>query len=118
MKRLVHEQTLFDKLKDAQASAQVESEEFVDNEYDEESEWEQVDHKDVMDSDGFYTDYTLYYNPSTDTYGAVFGDRDIYRPEDGYFDAEFDNYQEAREWFDDYNGFEDSEDYDDTDMYY
>lgn len=67
------------------------------------SEWEQLAHKEVVDTDGFVTDYTMYFNEATGQYVTVFGDNDIYRPEDGYFDAEFDNADEAWEWFDSYN---------------
>lgn len=77
--------------------------------YDESDVWELVDKKSVMDSDGFYTDYCLYYNVLEDTYATVFGDSDMYRPEDGWFDAEFDNEAEALEWFENYTGFDDDD---------
>lgn len=76
-----------------------------------ESSWEMLETKSVPDSDGFYTDYTLYFNPVTGEYATMFGDRDIYRPGEGYFDETFETEEEAYEWFDDYNGFEDDEDY-------
>lgn len=69
--------------------------------------WEELDSKLVKDADGFFTDYTLYHNTVTDQYVAVFGDKDIYRPEDGEFDAEFDTAEEAFEWFDSYTGLYD-----------
>ena len=74
------------------------------------SEWELIDRKSVLDSDGFYTDYSLYYNEDGDYYVTVFGDSDIYHPEDGNFDAEFDSESEALEWFDSYTGFDDTND--------
>ena len=77
---------------------------------DPDSEWEIVERKQVMDSDGFYTDYTLYHNILTDKYACMFGDTDLYSPEDGYFDWEGDTEEEAYEWFESYNGFEDDED--------
>ena len=77
----------------------------------EESQFEFVDKKSVHDSDGFLTDYTFYHDILNNRYVMVFGDEDIYKPEDGYFDAEFDTYEEAREWFDNYTGFEDEEDF-------
>lgn len=80
--------------------------------YDGESEYEFVDHKSVLDSDGFYTDYTMYKTPD-DHFVFVFGDRDIYRPEDGDFDYECDSEKEAREWFDSYNGFDEEDEEDD-----
>lgn len=89
-------------------------------------EWEEIDSKQVQDSDGFMTDYTWYgkkgdVKPGELMYVFVFGDKDIYRPEDGYYDWEieagegaFDN---AQEWFDSYKGFEDEEEiqFDDLD---
>lgn len=71
------------------------------------SSWELVDKKSVQDSDGFYTDYSLYYNEDGDFYVTVFGDSDIYKPEDGEYDMEFDNESEALEWFNSYEGFTD-----------
>ena len=99
-----------------------------------------VDSKSVPDSDGFMTDYTWYvrirctvdewyrwlksrsgYNTHSlgdipdefiDGYVFVFGDSDLYAPEDGDFDFECDTYEEASEWFDDYHGLDD--DYEDT----
>ena len=98
-----------------------------------------VDSKSVPDSDGFMTDYTWYarirctadewykwlksraaYNTHTlgdipdeyiDGYVFVFGDSDLYAPEDGEYDFECESYEEAAEWFDDYRGFEDDEEY-------
>lgn len=84
------------------------------DDFEEDSCWELVDRKSVPDSDGFYTDYCLYYNFCEDYYATVFGDRDLYRPEDGNFDAEFDNEAEALEWFENYNGFEDDDVYSST----
>lgn len=74
-------------------------------------EWEEVDSKAVEDSDGFLTDYVWYTNG--DKHVFIFGDSDIYRPEDGYFDWEVDivegkeaeAYKEAQDWFNSYNGF-------------
>lgn len=73
------------------------------------SVWEEVDSKSVQDSDGFYTDYTMYFNPETGEYVFVFGDKDLYRPEDGNWDWAVENEDEAWEWFNDYTGFEDDE---------
>lgn len=74
-------------------------------------EWEEVASKAVEDSDGFMTDYVWYTNG--DKHVFIFGDSDIYRPEDGYFDWEIDivegkeaeAYKEAQDWFNSYNGF-------------
>lgn len=66
-----------------------------------------VKSKSVLDSDGFYTDYTWYKDNFTGNHVMVFGDNEIYLPEDEWFDAEFETEEEAQEWFDSYNGFED-----------
>lgn len=76
-------------------------------------EWEEVATKTVEDSDGFLTDYVWYTNG--DKHVFIFGDSDICRPEDGYFDWEVDivegkeaeAYKEAQGWFNSYNGFAD-----------
>ena len=81
----------------------------VEASYDEvESDvWEELESKQVQDSDGFYTDYTLYKNMITGEYVCVFGDKDMYRPEDSDHDYECEDESEAYEWFESYNGFED-----------
>ena len=70
------------------------------------AEYVEVDHKSVPDSDGFTTEYTMY-KDNNGKYVFVFGDRDIYKPEDGNFDWEAETEEEAREWFDNYTGFSD-----------
>lgn len=68
------------------------------------TEWEEIDSKMVRDSDGFWTDYTLWHNPFTDEYVCTFGDKDIYYPENAEYDAgPFETLDEAHEWFDDYD---------------
>lgn len=79
-----------------------------DSDYDvrfdsEADEWELVDKKSIRDFDGFLTEYSLYHNTVDDIYVCVFGDSDLYRPEDGEWDAEFDTYDEAIEWFNNYS---------------
>lgn len=76
------------------------------------SEWTEMDSKSVRDSDGFLTDYTWYWrnNNGEDQHVFVFGDSDLYRPEDGYFDWECDSLEEAQEWFDSYVGPGDDDD--------
>lgn len=76
------------------------------NHYSTEDDWEIVERKSVMDSDGFYTDYTLWHNILTDEWVTIFGDTDLYDPTNTTPDAEFETESEAIEWFDDYNGFE------------
>lgn len=73
---------------------------------DEDSEYLYLEQKDIVDSDGFITQYTMYLAPDG-SYVMVYGDPDLYRPEDEWFDAEFDNEAEAYEWFENYNGFAD-----------
>lgn len=76
-------------------------------------EWQEVASKTVEDSDGFLTDYVWY--TDGDRHVFIFGDSDIYRPEDGEFDWEIDivkgreaeSDKEAQEWFDSYEGFAD-----------
>lgn len=63
--------------------------------------------KSVLDSDGFYTDYTMYFDSNTGEYVFVFGDKDIYSPADGNFDWQCETEKEAWEWFNCYDGFHD-----------
>ena len=65
--------------------------------------------KSVPDSNGFYTDYTMYFDSNTGEYVFVFGDKDIYSPADGNFDWQCETESEAWEWFNSYNGFADDE---------
>lgn len=71
-------------------------------------EYKLVDRKTVYDSDGFATDYSWYVDKNGH-HVFVFGDSDLYRPEDGEYDWEEDNEEVAREWFDNYKGFEEEE---------
>lgn len=65
--------------------------------------------KEVQDSDGFWTDYT-WYQMSDGTHVFIFGDSDIYGPEDTP-DYECDSYEEAADWFAYYDGcYEEDED--------
>ena len=61
-----------------------------------------VDHKMVEDSDGFLTDYTWYYDEVEEKHLFIFGDMDLYTPEEDTPDYECDRYKEAKEWFDCY----------------
>ena len=74
-------------------------------------DWEEVASKQVLDSDGFYTDYTWYKTntPDGEKHIFIFGDKDIYEPDEGYADWISYTEQSAKEWFDNYNGFEDDE---------
>lgn len=71
--------------------------------------WEEMDSKQVKDHDGFTTDYTWYVKDNEDgseTHVMIFGDQDLYTPMNSEPDAEFDNEDIAREWFDNYYGFD------------
>ena len=80
-------------------------ESFEEDEDDLEDRYHFIARKSVYDADGFTTDYTMYYDSGEDKYVMVFGDSDIYSPEDEEFDAEFEDEDTAREWFDNYEGF-------------
>ena len=80
-------------------------ESFEEDEDDPEDRYHFIARKSVYDADGFTTDYTMYYDSGEDKYVMVFGDSDIYSPEDEEFDAEFEDEDTAREWFDNYEGF-------------
>lgn len=88
------------------------------NEYDEPGKgFTEIASKQVQDSDGFYTDYTMYRDIETGEYVFVFGDKYMYTPESGDFDWSCDTEQEAWEWFNDYHGFGEDEDDDEDDVY-
>lgn len=86
-----------------------------DIEDDQYSDWRELASKSVEDSDGFNTDYTLYTNGST--FICMFGDKDIYEPDEAYADYETENEEEAYSWFDNYEGFADEDDDDEFDIY-
>lgn len=73
------------------------------------TEWDEIDSKSVQDSDGFWTDYTMWYNQFQDKYVFTFGDKDIYYPENSDWDWECETEDEAWEWFNDYEGFTDDD---------
>ena len=87
----------------------------IEESFDEDDDlngWEEIDSKQVRDSDGFLTDYTWYWKAEdgVDTHIMMFGDKDIYTPDEGYADAVFDGYEEAKEWFHSYAGFSEDDD--------
>lgn len=77
--------------------------------YCENCEWTELASKQVPDSDGFLTDYTLY----TDgvNFICMFGDTDLYEPSYDYADFDTVDEEEAWEWFNNYTGFEDDDIY-------
>jgi hypothetical protein len=79
----------------------------------EDPKWICLDIKHVRDSDGMLTDYALYTTKDEDKYICMFGDADVYAPDEMYADAEFDTEDEALEWFENYVGPGDKEDEDD-----
>ena len=83
------------------------------NESYDSGDWELVKSKSVYDSNGFLTEYSMWYNKDTGAYNFIFGDSDIYTPDTADFDWE-DIYDKdlADEWFDNYTGFgEEDEDF-------
>ena len=68
-----------------------------------------IDQKVVSDQDGFLTDYS-WYKQSDGKNIFIFGDSDLYTPEDTTPDYETFDDNEAREHFYTYEGFEDDED--------
>lgn len=74
---------------------------------EDDSSFTEIKSKQVPDSDGFMTEYTMYKDNENDRYVFVFGDRDLYRPEDEDFDWECETEELANEWFDNYHGFDD-----------
>lgn len=81
--------------------------------------WEEIAHKQVQDSDGFMTDYTLYHylgdpdDVDGEVYIAMFGDKDIYGPDLGYSDWSGQTEEEALDWFENYESYSS----DDEDIY-
>lgn len=90
---------------------EIESSVDIDEET-EDPKWICLDIKHVRDSDGMLTDYALYTTKDEDKYICMFGDADVYAPDEMYADAEFDTEEEALEWFENYTGpgYEDDED--------
>lgn len=73
-------------------------------------EWEIQHVKTIPDADGFTTQYALYKKTDGTKWITMYGDIDYNPPEEMYADMEFDNEQEAIEFFDDYMGYEEIED--------
>lgn len=82
---------------------EIESSVDIDEET-EDPKWICLDIKHVRDSDGMLTDYALYTTKDEDKYICMFGDADVYAPDEMYADAEFDTEDEALEWFENYVG--------------
>lgn len=102
---------------DKKKSQTVKSSQYSDDtEYDPEdyeggyTEWKKLKSKPVKDPDGNVTDYNMWYNEFEDIYVFTLGDPNVYYPENSDTDWECEDYDEAIEWFNGYNGSED-EDY-------
>ena len=74
-----------------------------------EAKWERLITKPVNDSDGFTTDYSMWYNNGEKRWVFIFGDSDAYDPTNTDPDWETEDPEEARQWFLDYKGFEDTD---------
>ena len=72
------------------------------------SKWTLVKSKEVMDSDGFMTEYAWYTDGSKHIF--MFGDTDIYEPDEDYADWVTESETEASDWFDNYEGLSSEED--------
>ena len=82
----------------------TEDQDYKDNNVE---QWNLVKQKEVQDSDGFLTDYSWYTNGTKHIF--MFGDSDLYDPDEDYADWATESEQEAEEWFDSYNGFAENE---------
>lgn len=67
-------------------------------------QWEFVKSKEVLDSDGFTTEYSWYTDGTKHIF--MFGDRDLYEPDEDYADWVAESETEASDWFNNYEGFE------------
>lgn len=65
--------------------------------------------KQVPDYNGMMDDYTWYEDTLTGKHIFIFGDKELYGPEDGNYDYECESESEALEWFESYNGAEDED---------
>lgn len=64
--------------------------------------------KNISDTDGFSTEYSWYTTEDGNNV-FVFGDSDLYSPEESEFDFETEDFEEAQNWFDNYSITEDEE---------
>ena len=85
------------------------------DEYDD-SLWDMLESKSIRDTGGFLTEYTLYEytgdpaDVNDDKYICMYGDRDLYPPDETFADFATSNEDEAYEWFENYIGPGDEED--------
>lgn len=103
-------QELFDDKSSSPVKSYTDVEEDISR-YDKDVDrYHMMDVKSVADSDGFLTEYAMYEVRLSDgsiEYECYLGDRDLYGPWNGEgLDFESDRYDEAAEWWNDYNEFE------------
>lgn len=67
-------------------------------------EWTRVSSKNILDFDGFETEYVWYTDGNMHIF--MFGDSDLYEPDVDYADHVCESEREAQEWFDSYTGAE------------
>lgn len=94
--------------------SQIDDKKSLNESYETNSDWRRVAVKDVVDSDGFNTEYAWYTNGQKHIF--MFGDTDMIEPDEDYADWEADSEEEAQEWFSSYTGFDDDEDLEDIDF--
>ena len=82
----------------------TENHDYKDNDSD---QWQLVKTKEVRDSDGFMTEYSWYTNGTKHIF--MFGDSDLYDPDEDYADWVAETEEEASEWFETYDGFSDED---------
>jgi len=71
--------------------------------------WELKDKKDIKDWDGFITEYSWYYNNETKMHVMIYGDSDLYTPENTDPDFETEDAKEAEDWFLNYENEDEDE---------
>lgn len=71
--------------------------------------YEEIKSKEVVDADGFTTDYTMYFDKDEHKYIFMFGDKEVYTPADDYADWMTEDEEIANSWFDHYIGFNEDE---------
>lgn len=82
---------------------------FADHDEKDAGNWQLVATKTVMDSDGFNTEYSWYTDGTRHIF--MFGDTDLVEPDPDYADWEAESEATAQEWFDNYHGFAEDEDF-------
>lgn len=71
--------------------------------------YEEIKSKEVVDADGFTTDYTMYFDKDEQKYIFMFGDKEVSTPADEYADWMSEDEEIANSWFDHYVGFNEDE---------